>query len=318
MEFIVKKTIELTDKEKTGILSLFNAVFEKERPLEHFLNQYLNNPLGYAYHSMIIAEGRVVGCDSYIPSYYMVNGRRLLFANAVDTMISKPCRDFVNLYDMVTAVHDYMKKEGVIAVYGFPNNNAYPVFHKAKLMKDIGKLYTYCLPYRIGGIKPALKILNLFSKCFVKLYVSVTALFAGKKVHRFQIEKEPETYNASRYKRLDANYQIINEKGNRFVYKVMEYEGIRTAFLVDVLEKSARNFNKAVKYILAHEHKNMDILLYAGYLPFKTHGLIRLPQKIAPKDFHFTGEILHKKEINNEFFFNITSWDVNLSNYDLL
>jgi len=57
-----------------------------------------------------------------------VNGQRLLFAN----------------------------------VYGFPNDNDYPVFRKAKLMRDIGKLSTYYLPYRIGGIIPKLKFLNVF------------------------------------------------------------------------------------------------------------------------------------------------------------
>jgi hypothetical protein len=110
MEFIVKKTTELTDTEQEEILLLFNTIFEQERTLEQFKNQFLNNPLGYSYHSMMIDNERIVGCDSYIPSYYLVNGRRLLFANSVDTMVSKPYRDFANLYYMITAVHEYMKK----------------------------------------------------------------------------------------------------------------------------------------------------------------------------------------------------------------
>jgi hypothetical protein len=318
MEFIVKKTTELTEIEQTEILALFNTVFDKTRPLAHFRNQFFNNPLGYSYHSIIFEAGRVVGCDSYIPSYYTVNGQRLLFANAVDTMISKPCRDFVNLYDMVIAVHDYMKKDGVICIYGFPNDNAYPVFHKSKLMKDIGVLATYCLPYRIGGIKPALKVFNCFSQLFAKLYVTCSGLFAGKKVHRFVIEKEAQTYNETRYKRLDGNYNIVNSKHGGFVYKLMEYEGVRSAFLVDVFEKSAVNFNQAVRYILKNHSKEFDILLYAGRLPFKCSGLVRLPQKISPKQFHFTGEVLRKEDVDKKLFFNINNWDVNLSNYDLL
>jgi hypothetical protein len=318
MEFIVKRTIDLTDIEQTEIRALFEVIFNKDRPLEYFRNQFVNNPLGYSYHSMIIVEGKIVGCDSYIPSYYIANTQRMLFSNAVDTMISKPYRDFVNLRDMVITVHDYMKKDGVVCVYGFPNDNAYPIFHKAKLMRDIGKLSTYCLPYRIGGIKPKLKIFNWTSIVFVKMYVLLTSLFSSKKIHHFVIEKEADSYNATRYKRLDGDYSEVVYKGCRFVYKLMEYEGVRSAFLIDVFEKSAVNFTKAIKYIIKNHHKEFDILLYAGRLPFRRHGMIKLPQKLAPKNFYFTGEILRKGEVDKDIFFNINNWDVNLSNYDLL
>jgi hypothetical protein len=319
MEFIVKKTTELTETEQSEILALFNTVFGKTRPVTHFRNQFLNNPLGYSYHSIIIETGKIVGCDSYIPSYYTVDGQRLLFANAVDTMISKPYRDFVNLYDMVTEVHDYMKKDGVICVYGFPNDIAYPVFHKSKLMKDIGILTTYCLPYRIGGIKPALKVFNCFSQLFAKLYAVCNGLFASRKVYRFAIEKEAQTYNATRYKRLDGDYKIIHlNEQDGFVYKLMEYEGVKSVFLIDVFEKSAANFNRAIGYILKNHSREFDILLYVGRLPFKCSGLIKLPEKMSPKRFHFNGEILKKEKIDKKQFFDIDNWDVNLSNYDLL
>ena len=318
MDFIVKKTTELTDAEQAGILALFNTIFEKDRPLAHFQNQFLNNPLGYSFHSMMLDNGQIVGCDSYIPSYYLVNGRCLLFANSVDTMVSKPYRDFVNLYDMVTAIHGYMKKDGVVCVYGFPNDNAYPVYVKSKLMRDIGSLAIYCLPYRIGGIKPQLKALNWLSVLFVKVYIFLTSLSASKKIHHFPIEKEAAAYNSTRYKRLDAKYNRVNYKGNEFVYKLMDYEGIRSAFLIDVFEKSADNFNKAVRYIINNHHGEFDILLYIGRLPFKRHGLLKAPPRFAPKKFHFTGEVLQKEVIDSDLFFNINNWDVNLSNYDLL
>jgi hypothetical protein len=98
----------------------------------------------------------------------------------------------------------------------------------------------------------------------------------------------------------------------------MEYEGIQSAFLIDVFEKSEANFNKAVRYIIKNHHKDFDILLYVGHLPFRRHGLIQVPRKLVPKEFHFTGEILRKEEIDESFVFNINNWDVNLSNYDLL
>jgi hypothetical protein len=318
MEIIVKKTTELTDEEQAGILSLFHLVFRKERSLEHFHNQFLNNPLGYSYHAMIMESKQIVGSFSYIPSYYLVNSKRYLFAVAVDVMLSEEYRGFANFYKMVVTIHDYIKKEGVFFIYAFPNDNSYFVYIKAKLMKDIGNLNTYCLPYRIGGIKSTLKACNLLSIAFVKIYMFLTSLVSNTIVHHFPIEKETTTYNATRYKRLDGNYNITDYKGSKFVYKLMEYEGVRSALLIDVFEKSAANFNKAIRYIIKNHHKEFDILLYVGWLPFKCHGLLKVPPRFAPKNFYFTGEVLQKNEIDSGLFFNINNWDVNLSNYDLL
>jgi hypothetical protein len=318
MEFIIQKTIDLTEVEQVGILKLFNLVFGKERSLEIFRNQFLNNPLGYSFHSMIINNGEIIGCITYIPSFYNFKNRKMLFVLAVDAMVNKEFRGLLNFYKMIITGYEYMKQEGVNFVYAFPNNYAYPVYIKSKLMKEIGKLNTYCLPYRIGGIKPVLKALNWPSMVFVRLYLFLLSLFSDEKVYNFVLEKEAETYNATRYKRFDGNYNVVTHQGCKFAYKIMEYEGIRSAFLIDVFEKSAANFNKAIRYIIRSHHKESDILLYVGKLPFRLHGLLRIPKKLEPKKFHFIGEILRKDEIDKDLFFNINNWDVNLSNYDLL
>ncbi|GHV07701.1 hypothetical protein FACS189485_18400 [Spirochaetia bacterium] len=318
MVFVVKKTIELTEYEQGSILTLFNVIFKKERTILEFHNQFTNNVFGYSYHAMILDENRIVGHFAYIPAYYNVNAKRYLSAVSADAMVDEKYRGFINFYSMIVTLHKYLETEGIVFVHAFPNDNSYPVFIKGKLMGDIGRLTTYCLPYRIGGIKPGLKALNWLSIIFVRLYVFLVSLIAGKKIYRLPIEKEVETYNATRYKRLDGNYNMANFKGSEFVYKIMDYEGIRSAFLIDIFEKSATNFNKAVQYIIKNHGKEFDILLYVGYLPFRCHGLIKVPQKLAPKNFNFIGEILKNDEIDKDLFFNINNWDVNLSNYDLL
>jgi hypothetical protein len=260
----------------------------------------------------------IVVCNSYIPCHYIINGEYYLFTNSVDTAVSKPYRDFANFYDMVVNAFDYMRKSGVTFTYGFPNDNSYLIFKKAKLFKDIGKLHTYCLPYRIGGVKPNLKVLNLFSKLLCLLWSNVTSFFATRKVAQFKIEKKVENYNATRYKRLDADYNMVKQSDFEFVYKIMKHEGVRTAFLIDVTPKSAHNFNNTVRYILKNERANFDLLLYVGHLPFHCTGMVKLPRKFEPKNFHFTGIVLDKKIFDDDLFYNINNWDVNLSNYDLL
>ena len=87
MEFVAKKTIELTDKELHEITALFVEVFEKERDVEFSKRQYLNNPFGTSYHVMMYEDGVLVGHVAGIPQWYFVNGKKVKGLNNIDLMI---------------------------------------------------------------------------------------------------------------------------------------------------------------------------------------------------------------------------------------
>ncbi|UPS45276.1 GNAT family N-acetyltransferase [Prevotella sp. E15-22] len=318
MKFYTKKTIELSREEKESLIKLYNETFDEKRTLEEFDRQFLNNPLGYSYHTIGDNDGEIISSNTMIPAYYTINGKKLLFVCSVDTMVDKNHRGIENFYDTSKESFRVSEEIGAKAVYGFPNDNSYTLFTKLKFMKDIGKLKTYCLPYRIGGIKPSMTIFNIVSILFCRLWISISSLFASRDLHDFTIEKESDSYNATRYKRADANYVVAGDKGCQFAYKIMNYDGIRTAFLIDVFNKSAKNFCKAVNYIVRNEENRFDLLLYVGDLPFSHYGMVKIPKKFEPKDFNFTGAIIDKEAISKEAFFNQSNWDVNLSNYDLL
>lgn len=315
--FEVKKTSELTIEEKQQIIALFNEIFEKNRDVKEFDSIYYNNVKGDGIHSLMKADGVVVGHDAGTPCYYKVNGQRTPAICNIDTMIHPKFRGLENYYDLMKAAFDKYKEEGYEFVYGFPNDNAFPLITGIKIMKFIGNLDTYCLPYRIGGIKKKLGFLNWASILFCNCWSSVSSLFASNKVQGFLIEKESETYNETRYKRMDGNYSKVCLPGLDFVYKVEDYEGIRAAFLIDVEQKSAKNFCKAAKYIWKQEKQNCDIILFVGVLPFGNTGFIKIPHKFEPKKFNFTA-ILNSKSIDKKAFYDINSWDMNLSNYDLI
>ena len=97
----------------------------------------------------------------------------------------------------------------------------------------------------------------------------------------------------------------------------MPFKGVRAAFLIDVTGKSAKHFNKAVKYIIKHNSEDFDVILYVGNLYFKNSGLIKVPEKFAPKHFHFIMR-LFDKSFNDEITTDIRSWDVNLATYDVI
>lgn len=317
MEFVVKKTEELSKEEIGQINSLFEKVFEKHRSEQEFLNQSVNNPIGYSYHSMMVEDGRIVGLNSFVPSYFIFNGDRMLFANSTDSMVDKPYRDFFNFNDMVTAAFREMKKDGVKYVYGYPNDNSYPVLIKSKLYKDIGKMHTYCLPLHVGGVKKSLAILNPLSSLFCRLFVAVSGLFASSKAERYSVEKDSESYNATRYRRGDGIYNVESIDGITVYYKIKVHEGVRTAFIIDLSEKSPKAFNKAVRHIVRNHAKEFDLLLYPGNLGFMNTSMIRIPRKFEPKNFNFTGRALDKKAFDDSVW-DIRNWDTNLSNYDLI
>ena len=81
--------------------------------------------------------------------------------------------------------------------------------------------------------------------------------------------------------------------------------------------KSAKHFNQAVKYIMKHNSKDFDVIVYVGNLYFKNSGLIKVPHKYAPKQFNFIIKFFDKS-FNNDVVNDIRNWDVNLATYDVI
>lgn len=318
MEVIVRKSTELSAVEFQQISQLFEEVFGKPRSVELLHRQYEQNPFGFAWISMMVENDRIVGVNSYVPSYYIYRGEKLIFANSIDSMVEKQYRDFFNFNDMVRKAFSTMFSHGVAFVYGYPNDNSYPVFIKSKLMKDIGKMRTYCLPVHIGGLNQSLKIFNPVSELFFKLYVTLCGLWASSSSYPAIISKDEESYNLTRYERGGHDYSTFTfPDGLTIYYKIKNHEGIRTAFLIDLSKKTPKTFNKTIRYIIANHCKEFDLLLYPGWLNFSNTSMIRLPRRFEPKNFNFTGKILDKKAIGDDIW-DIRNWDTNLSNYDLI
>jgi len=317
MELFFKKSNEISASEKLTILSLFNQVFDKNRTIEEFDRQCLNNIFGYSYHTIIYDNGRLIAHAAYVPSYYFFNDQKVIVVDGIDGMIDKNYRDSSVLIELLQFNRKNLIKNGVQLEIGFPNSYAMKVYAKGKIYKKVGEMSTYVLPFRIGGIKNKLNFLNFLSVVGCRLLVFTSSLFANKKKTNYLLAKDDDSYNETRYKRMDGVYSRVKIHDFEFMYKIILYEGIRTAFLIDVTKKSAYNYNKAIKYILKNEAKNFDLLLYVGNLYFHSCGLIKIPKKFEPKQFNFAIKVLDKS-IESSSLYEIKNWDVNLSNYDLI
>lgn len=323
MDFICKKTTELDEKELKDISELFSIVFpdHPSRSPEYLLNQYTQNAFGTSFHTMMYEDDVLVGHNAGVPGYLRVNGKKMSALNNVDLMIKEEKRGLQGFMFLMKKAWAFYKQNGIQLIYSIPNNNSHPLLVKMKFVKDISPLYTYCLPYRIGGVKKGLSFANLLSELFCFVWVSFASLFASKKEHVFGVQRDYESFEEKRYKRSDRNYSFATIGDVSIVYKVIEHEGVRTAFLIDVKNKSGRALCKAVKYLLKKERKNFDLLLYVGYLPFAYNGLIRIPHRFEPKNFNFVGAVLNNEglsEADLADYMVLSNWDINLADDDII
>ena len=204
---------------------------------------------------------------------------------------------------------------------GFPNANAYPIQRKGLKRKDIGNLSTYILPVRIGSIKKQFRQLNFLSVFFAELWLYLSVLSFSTKISRPLVHKERMSFNKFRYLEKEGKtpkYSFIENKGIHGVYRVMDYEGIKTAFLLDVYPLSKKNFDWTVRTIYKHcSTQSLDMIMYVGHLPFTPMTLIKVPEKLEPKKFHFVGTIFDH-DLIDERIFDIENWEVSLADYDLV
>lgn len=318
MEILVKKTFELLDEEIVAIYDLFDEVFGQKRDVATFRENYSNTPLGYSYHSILLSDdGETVGFHSCMPFYYRKNDKRFMAALGIDSMVKKEHRDFFNFHDMIVQCQKRLKEDGCVLRIGFPNDNSYPVLKKGLKHRDIGRLTTYCMIRNVGAVKRGLSGLNFLSRGLARLQYVCSFLSVGNKQYNFKYHKDRPTFDKVRYKWFGGHYERANVKGATIIYKIELYNGVETAFLLDVYPLSRSAFESAVRYIYRKERKKVDMIIYVGALPFTPIGLITVPHRYEPKHFNFTCKPLVKDYFNDSLY-DIRNWEVNLSSYDLL
>lgn len=314
---IVKKTTELKSEEIGKINDLFNHIFKHNRTEEVFLAQYLNTPLGFSYHVMLMEGDELIGFHSGLPFYYLNGEKKFIAGLGIDTMTAEGHRDFFNVRDMFVACENAMKEDGCVLRIGFPNDKSYPVLKKGFKYKDIGKLDTYFLPIRVGGVKASFRFLNPLSRLFSWFVIQLSRFSCNKQVEDYLYKKERCSFDAIRYKWFDGEYAEVEKNGAKAYYKVQEHEGVRTAFVLDVYPRSKSQFDAAIREVYRKERKNIDLIMYVGHLNYEPMSLLRMPHKIEPKHFNFTCKPL-VKDVFDDSLYKIENWDVNLSNYDLV
>ena len=316
----IKTTKEITDAEIKRIVVLFKEVFHGDMTIESFRHRYQQTPLGCSVHALLLSEDNaIVGCHHLVPFYYVFDKKKQLFAYGSGTMIKKEFRNFLTYRRLITESQKYIvEKMDCTFLFGFPNENSYPVQKKGLSRQDVGDLDIFFLPVRLGSFKRIFRWMDPLSIIFSNIWVALSKVSRSGTVYQPLVHRDYESFDRCRYWGNDNKYRNILHGGISGYYRVMSFEGKLISFVLDVQPLSKSSFDSFVR-IMTKELRDtkIDGIMFVGHLPFSPMSLIKIPKKFEPKTFHFVGTIFNKDMIDNRIF-DVKNWYVSLIDYDLL
>jgi Acetyltransferase (GNAT) domain len=308
--YAVKTTSELTAAEIVQLRELFTDVFQKPFPEDVLRRKYAGSCLGHSFHSLMLDGDRIVGAFSAIPVRYRFFGTPVLFAPTADLMIAQPHRGPVRQLQMLgQGLFERLREAGVAFVFACLREEMKMVHQAVSRWRTVGKVFYYAAPF------------NPLVRCALRLApAGAPDPGAGK----WPIEKiNDEQFAQYRYKVFPVPYQNVPLPGggaiytNEFFYPI---EGLpsrlRLGLLLDVWPLDAATFNRAVTEIRRREPR-LHALAYQGRLPFRPREMFRVPARFEKKSWFVAGRIL-RDDLVDERIFDISHWNINLSNGDLV
>ena len=321
MEIKVCKTTEWSDHEWKTFVDSFISVFKREVTIESFKKNYTTNVDGTSYHALLLNDGGdVVGSCSVSPQEYYYKDRLIRLGLAVGVFIRDEYRmDPLVLRKMYKKLATYLKRLNILAVIAVPNAIAYPYWKNVVKWKDVGAIRYWALPVHIGAILHKAKFLNLLSKLYA---YSVTYLSCMLSVF-VDSRKSDSVYRIHddakflKHRFLNDCYQCFENKDVLSFFRIVEEEGVRTAYIIYCKEKgqlSFRAFSKTTLYIL--KSQKIDMVLYIGQMNMFQTLFVRVPSRLEPKLLPLTCDIINE-DSGLEGVYDLKNWDFGLVNYDV-
>lgn len=326
LSFVVKTTTELTPREADQLRRLFAEVFHKILPEDVFCRKYGRSCMGYSYHSLMIAEGNIVGAYSAIPVRYVFFGKPVVFAIAVELMVSAAYRGRLrHLKTMAEGLFEKLAAEGVAFVFGCARAEMRQLHEVVSNWRCAGRVYYYLAPLRLRYLGPMAGLLRWVVRAY-NLVAAITAA-RGNGCHRggSAIEKISDaTFVTYRYGIFPVAYQVVPLPDEGwFVYTKEFYyplegvpSGIRLCLLLDVYPMTKENFDRATGLIIDREDR-LEYLAYQGRLSFQPRDMFRVPERFEKKSWFLVGRVL-RPDLVDDRIFKIAYWNLNLSNGDLI
>ena len=324
MRVSVYKTFELDDNQWQMIVDGFNESFGLHATINKFKKGwYVSNPWGYAFHALALDdEGELMAYNVFTPIQYNDDIKAVVSGS---TFVRKKFRKHIMLFaKMIAALRTRCLSEGFSLEVGVPNHNSLDYHLKINKVSYVADLSYYMLPISLSKSsgkhlpKPVDLIWKQVLKCHLLANQILSYCFNTKEnPKRFSVNTNEDFY---RTRFSNTEYQVVDVGSFRFVFRVYEEEGRRVAYLMDFREYGTRTYQalvKAVKYIV-DVNKNVDAVLFVGFMHLKQGLMVKLPKKIVPKRLPLTCYVIDQS-INDKFngILNSDNWSFSLMNFDV-
>ena len=134
--------------------------------------------------------------------------------------------------------------------------------------------------------------------------------------YKFSISKIYNTnFHASRY---DNSYKILNNKNYKLIYKEVihkKYDYAKIIYIIDILPLTKNNIENSIDELIKL-NLNINFIVYIGKLKKTPNNLFKIPEFFfTRKQANVSGKILDSTQMQEKVF-NISHWNINLSNFD--
>lgn len=125
--------IQRISREKIADLGeLYSTVYSGTHPRDHYLHKYATGYTGIEYAGFIAytTAGRPIASLCLVPCFISYEGRRILAAQLTDGMTDPAFRKNGLFGRLEEQVVTFAKENGIQFIFGFPNQDAYPLLSK--------------------------------------------------------------------------------------------------------------------------------------------------------------------------------------------
>jgi len=253
------------------ILDLFRQTFGKPMSEDYWKWRFIDNPINKIMIKLMWDNETLVGHYAVSPVELIVNNEVVLTALSMTTMTHPDYAGQGIFKQLAESLYeDGFQKQGLKAVWGFPNNNSHYAFIKNLNWIDLEQIPT--LSIDITKIKNTnfdkISVIDSFNKQHV---ITQQKLSANYKV---KVHKSAEYLNWRYLENPINKYYVFEFKNNNDSYyaitKVFPSFTDKNKFEVDILELNFPNdFDSILQLMnaIVNEYKNVELLKINTWLP---------------------------------------------------
>ncbi len=220
------ETVEIRDKQIVigrfserlipQFLQLFQASFGRSISEDHIRNKYATEALGGSYFGfMAFHNNRPIAYYGVLPVPFILKDRKLTAVQSADTMTHPEYRRHGLFPLLAEKTYQLAGEEGASFVFGWPNENSYPIFRNKLGWIDLGRMQRFSIKVN------TLPLAKLFYKIpFLRpLYMAFVKVGLGIKDQNgtdFPVSENCVPRNAAYlgYKKRTGVFSVFSQEGN--------------------------------------------------------------------------------------------------------